>query len=81
MTRLQLLPYLGEPVKIKPSKLRGKSRFLVDRLGTLVEVRRTRCTIDFDDAGKWTVGIKQVQLEYQHESAPGQRYLFEGVAK
>ena len=81
MTRLQLLRYVGEPVKIKPSKLQGQAKILVDQLGTLTEVRRTRCSINFGSLGQWQASIHFVQLEYQHESAPGQRYLFEGAPK
>ena len=49
----------------KPNAVRRRFRAefnpeLNDALGTVLEVRRTQCTVEFGDLGPWTVPIKNV---------------------
>lgn len=54
--RLRLL--IGKPVIRKYR--RSDHPELNEATGTLLEVRRTRCTVDFGEHGKWAMPIEEV---------------------
>lgn len=66
---------IGESVAIKRDTLK-RGHCLRNRRGVLSDVRRTRCTILFDDVGEWTVPIAAVWLPFSLEPLPGQLSLF-----
>lgn len=71
--RLRLL--IGEPVIL--GHRRPDHPELNDTTGTLLEVRRTRCTVDFGTYGKWTMPIEEVAPP---ETEQGMFVPFGGVA-
>lgn len=80
--RLLLFHAIGDHLQLKREALKPK-HVLHGRSGELLDVRRTKATIDFADAGKWNVPIVEVLLPGSIEPDPRQRDLFvdEGVTQ
>ena len=56
--RAKVAALIGQRVKVRYR--RNGHPDLNDAVGTLTEVRRTRCTVDFGDLGRWTMPIDDV---------------------
>lgn len=66
---------IGDYLELKRDAQERDKR-LRNRRGKLVEVRRTRATLDFGDIGEWNVSICLLLLPFSVEPLPGQRELF-----
>jgi hypothetical protein len=56
--KAKLRRLIGKPGGVKP--IPGCSPEVAGKVGTLLEIRRTRCQIDFGDAGSWSFPIDRV---------------------
>ncbi len=58
----RLAALVGKTVRLIPGRnYVGRVRNLLGHTGTLVEVKRTRCLVDFDQHGKWALLCDCVQ--------------------
>jgi hypothetical protein len=64
LRRLDLLSLVGKPDAVQLAYREcpgGQCYHLNDRKGTLTAVRRSRCTVDFGEAGKWNMLLGDVK--------------------
>lgn len=67
--------HIGDDVQLK-SVQRKRTDPLRGAAGILLEVRRTRASIDFGSLGRWNVPIESILLPGAVEPDPRQRPLF-----
>ncbi len=74
--RQRLIDAIGQTVTLRRGTT-GKGSTLHGQAGTLTDVRRTRCTIDFGQGiGPWDVPMHEVLPPDQYEPDPNQLSLF-----
>lgn len=73
--RAVLSRYVGYSCELKRGKEK-RHKFLIGVPGKLVDVRRTRATVDFGSLGEWTVPVDWIWLPPSPQPAPNQMELF-----
>ncbi len=66
---------IGERVQLKRAHVKTKDP-LRGRLGVLLDVKRTRALIDFDELGRWSVPVEHLLLPGSTEPDARQIGLF-----
>lgn len=60
--REEVSAWLGQSVRYRFTLPHSDPQaWMNDAIGTLVEVRRTRCTVDFGDRGRWNLPLDEIK--------------------